>query len=52
MASFYTSFLLSEIKLEYNIITDIEIKNKLTVTRGEVGGDNGRKREKGFQEQL
>ena len=23
-----------------NITTDIEIKNKLTVTRGEVGGDN------------
>ena len=26
-----------------NITRDIEIKNKLTVTRGEVGGDNGRK---------
>ena len=24
-----------------NITRDIEIKNKLTVTRGEVGGDNG-----------
>ena len=28
---------------------DTEIKKKLTVTRGEVGGDNGRK---GFQELL
>ena len=27
-----------------------EIKNKLTVTRGEVGGDNGGIRRKGFQE--
>ena len=32
-----------------DIIRDIEIKNNLTVTRGEVGGDNGWK---GFQEQL
>ena len=35
-----------------NITRDIEIKNKLTVTRGEVGGDNGGERVKGFQEQL
>ena len=28
----------------------IEIKNKLTVTRAEVGGDNGGKRGKGFSE--
>ena len=28
-----------------NITTDIEIKNKGTVTRGEVGGDNGEKGE-------
>ena len=35
-----------------NITRDIEIKNTLTVTRGEVGGDNGKKREEGFQEQL
>ena len=27
-----------------NITRDSEIKNKLTVTRGEVGGDNGGKR--------
>ena len=27
----------------------MEIKNKLTVTRGEVGGDNGGKREKDYQ---
>ena len=26
---------------EQNITTDIEIKNNLTVTRGQVGGDNG-----------
>ena len=30
-----------------NITRDIEIKNKLTVTRGEVEGDNGRKKGKG-----
>ena len=33
-----------------NITKDIEIKNKLTVTKGERGGDNGGEREKGFQE--
>ena len=32
-------------------ISGTEIRNK-TVTRGEVGGDNGEKRVKGFQEQL
>ena len=31
---------------------NIEIKNKLTITSGEVGGDNGGKRGKAFQEQL
>ena len=31
---------------------DIEIKNNLIVTREEVGGDNGEKAGKGFQEQL
>ena len=30
----------------------IEIKNKLTVTREEVGEDNGGKRGKGFQEHV
>ena len=35
-----------------NITRDIEIKNKLTVTRGEVGGDNGGKRGRVFQEHL
>ena len=35
-----------------NITRDIEIKSKLTVTRGEVEGDNEGKRGKGFQEQL
>ena len=32
--------------------TIIEIKNNLTVTRGEVGGDNRGKEGKGFEEQL
>ena len=32
-----------------NITRDIEIKNNLTVTRGEVGGDNGRKDERVFR---
>ena len=32
-----------------NITRDIEIKNKLTVTRGEAGGDNGGKKGKGHQ---
>ena len=35
-----------------NRARNIKIKNKLTVTRGEVGGDSGRTRGKGFQEQL
>ena len=35
-----------------NITRVIEIKNKLTVTRGEVWGDNGREKGKGFQELL
>ena len=35
-----------------NITRDIEIKNKLAVTKGQVGGDNGGERGKGFQEQL
>ena len=35
-----------------NITRDMEIKNKWTVSRGEVGGDNGGGRGKGFQEQL
>ena len=35
-----------------NITRDIEIKNKLTVTRGEVGANNGGQMAKGFQEQL
>ena len=29
--------------------SDIEIKNKLTVTRGKAGGDNGRTKGKGGQ---
>ena len=32
-----------------NITRDTEIKNKLTATRGKVGGDNGEKGEKGCQ---
>ena len=39
-------------KSKQNITRDIEIKNKLTVTKGEVGGDNGGTGEKGFQELL
>ena len=35
-----------------NITRDSEIKNKLTVTRGEVGGDNRGKRGKGFHEHV
>ena len=35
-----------------NISRDIEIKNNLTVTREEVGGDNGGKGGKIFEEQL
>ena len=35
-----------------NITRDIDIKNKLTETRGEVGRHNGGERWKGFQEQL
>ena len=35
-------------KNNQNITRDIEIKNILTVTRGEVGGDNVGKQEKGF----
>ena len=35
-----------------NITGDTEIKNNLTVTRGEVGGDNGGKWGRVFQEQL
>ena len=37
---------------KHNIIRDTEIKNTRTVTRGEMGGVNGGKRVKGFQEQL
>ena len=35
-----------------NITRVIEIKSKLTVTRGEMGRDNGGERVKSFQEQL
>ena len=35
-----------------NITRDIEIENRLTVTRGEVGRDNGRERGKSFQEHV
>ena len=36
-------------KKQTNITRDIDIKNNLTITRGEEGEDNG---EKGFQELL
>ena len=35
---------------EQNRSRDMEIKNKLTVTRGDVGGDCGRKGGKDFHE--
>ena len=35
-----------------NITRDSEIKNKLTVIRGEVGGDNGGKGVKGCHEHV
>ena len=35
-----------------NITRDIEIKNKLTVTRGEVGGYNGGKRGRFFKKHV
>ena len=35
-----------------NITRDIEINNKLTVTRVEVGGDNVGEKAKGFQEHV
>ena len=35
-------------KPKQNITRDIEIKNNLTVTRGEVGGDNGGGKGDGF----
>ena len=37
---------------EHLFICLFEIKNKLTVTRGEVGGDSGEERGKGLHEQL
>ena len=46
--------LINKTNQQANITRDIEINNKLTVTRGEVGGDSGGRGEggKGFQEQL
>ena len=35
-----------------HITRDIEIKNQLTVTRGEVGGDNGGKMGNSCQEHV
>ena len=35
-----------------NITKDIELKNKLTITRGEGEGDNGGKMRKSFQEHI
>ena len=39
----------NKIKSKQNITRDIEVKNNLTIARGEWGGDSG---EKGFQELL
>ena len=44
--------LINETNKKQNINRDIEIKNNLTVTRVEMGGDNGCEGGKGFQEQL
>ena len=44
--------LIHKAKSKQNITRDIKMKNKLTITREEVRGDNGRKRRKGFQEHV
>ena len=41
--------LIPEEKSKQNITRDIEVKNNLTIARGEWGGDSG---ERGLQEQL
>ena len=45
----FNSNIINKREKQANITRDIEIKNNLTVTRGDVGGDNGGK---GFQEPL
>ena len=50
MISPLTGTLWTKQTIMQNITKDIEIKNKLTVTRGDSGGDIGEKRMKGFQE--
>ena len=37
---------------KHNITRDTKIKDNLTVTRGDVGGEDGWKEGKGYQEQL
>ena len=37
---------------EQNRTRDIEVKNKLTVTRGEVGGDNGEEKGEGLSRSI
>ena len=44
--------LINKTNKQANITRDMETKNKRTVTRGEVGGDNGGKQVKGYWEQL
>ena len=41
--------IINEERSKQNITRDIEVKNNLTIARGEWGGDSG---EKGFQELL
>ena len=45
-------FKVKDKKYKQNITWDIEIKNKLTVSRGELGGDGAGKGGKGFQEHV
>ena len=49
MISPLTGTLSTEEKSKQNITRDIEVKNNVTIARGEGGGDTG---EKGFQELL
>ena len=49
MISPLTGTLSTEEKSKQNITTYIEVKNNLTIARGQGGGDSG---EKGFQELL
>ena len=45
----FNSKIINKREKQANITRDIEIKNNLTVTRGDVGGDNGGKNGKGLK---